>query len=129
MRLLLDTHIFLWLISDHPNLSEILRGSIADSRNEVYLSVVSIWEVTVKYQIGKLTLPEEPSLYLPKQRSRHQIESLVLDEMSVAKLAELEPLHRDPFDRMLLCQALAHDLRLVTVDGSIRQYPNAPLLD
>jgi PIN domain nuclease of toxin-antitoxin system len=128
MRLLLDTHIFLWLISDDVSLSDGFRRAIVDSDNEVYLSVVSVWEVTVKHQLGKLTLPENPSLYLPRQRERHQIMSLVMDELSVARLSELESLHRDPFDRMLLCQALAHDLLLVTVDSAIQQYANAPLL-
>jgi PIN domain nuclease of toxin-antitoxin system len=128
MRLLLDTHIFLWLISDDASLSDGFRRAIVDSDNEVYLSVVSVWEVTVKHQLGKLTLPENPSLYLPRQRERHQIMSLVMDELSVARLNELESLHRDPFDRMLLCQALAHDLLLVTVDSAIQQYANAPLL-
>jgi PIN domain nuclease of toxin-antitoxin system len=128
MRLLLDTHIFLWLISDDASLSDGFRRAIVDSDNEVYLSVVSVWEVTVKHQLGKLTLPENPSLYLPRQRERHQIMSLVMDELSVARLSELESLHRDPFDRMLLCQALAHDLLLVTVDSAIQQYANAPLL-
>jgi PIN domain nuclease of toxin-antitoxin system len=128
MRLLLDTHIFLWLISDDVSLSDGFRRAIVDSDNEVYLSVVSVWEVTVKHQLGKLTLPENPSLYLPRQRERHQIMSLVMDELSVARLSELESLHRDSFDRMLLCQALAHDLLLVTVDSAIQQYANAPLL-
>jgi PIN domain nuclease of toxin-antitoxin system len=128
MRLLLDTHIFLWLISGNVSLPDDFRRAIVDLDNEVYLSVVSVWEVTVKHQLGKLTLPEHPSMYLPRQRERHQIMSLVMDELSVARLNELEPLHRDPFDRMLLCQALAHDLLLVTVDGAIQQYANAPLL-
>lgn len=127
MRLLLDTHIFLWLISGSTKLSDEARQAVTSLENEVYLSVVSVWEVTVKHQLGKLPLPNEPGLYLPKQRDRHQIESLSLDEMSVAQLMVLPPLHRDPFDRMLICQALAHDLRLVTVDGAIRQYPNVSL--
>jgi PIN domain nuclease of toxin-antitoxin system len=128
MRLLLDTHIFLWLISGNASLSDGFRRAIVNSDNEVYLSAVSVWEVTVKHQLGKLTLPENPSLYLPRQRERHQIMSLVMDELSVARLSDLDSLHRDPFDRMLICQALAHDLLLVTVDGAIQQYTNAPLL-
>ena len=77
----------------------------------------------VKYQLGKLPLPERPEAYLAKQRDRHQIASLALDELSVTQLAKLPPLHRDPFDRMLICQALQHDLTIATVDSAIRAYP------
>jgi PIN domain nuclease of toxin-antitoxin system len=106
MRILLDTHIFLWFISGDRQLSDKIRDAIRDFDNEVYLSAISVWEVIVKYQLGKLSLPESPEIYLPKQRDLHQISSLFFDEMSVVQLAELPPLHRDPFDRMLVCQAL-----------------------
>jgi len=78
-----------------------VRDIIRDPDNEIYLSVVSVWESIVKYQLGKLPLPESPETYLPKQRQRHQIVSLDLDESSVAQLTKLPPLHRAPFDRML----------------------------
>ena len=91
-------------------------------RNEIYLSVVSIWEAIVKYQLGKLPLPHPPERYLPKQRERHQISSLPLDEVSVSQLANLSPIHRDPFDHMLICQALEHGLTIVTVDDDICKY-------
>ncbi|APB34944.1 PilT protein-like protein [Gloeomargarita lithophora Alchichica-D10] len=106
MRILLDTHIFLWFISGHTQLSTDARDAIRDPDNEVYLSSVSIWEAIVKYHLGKLPLPEPPETYLPKQRNLHQIASLGLDESSVIQLVKLPPLHRDPFDRMLICQAL-----------------------
>ncbi len=81
-----------------------------------------MWETIVKYQLGKLPLPESPETYLPKQRDRHQIVSLNLDEGSVAQLTKLPLLHRDPFDRMLICQALQHGLTIATVDVAIRAY-------
>jgi PIN domain nuclease of toxin-antitoxin system len=81
-----------------------------------------VWETIVKYQLGKLPLPESPETYLPKQRDRHQIVSLNLDEGSVAQLTKLPLLHRDPFDRMLICQALQHGLTIATVDVAIRAY-------
>ncbi len=90
--------------------------------NAVYLSVVSVWESIIKYQLGKLPLPEPPETYLPKQRDLHQISSLVVDESSVAQLAKLPTLHRDPFDRMLICQALQNGLVIATVDAAIRAY-------
>lgn len=122
MRILLDTHIFLWFISGDAQLSTNVRDSIRDPDNEVYLSSVSVWEAIVKYQLGKLPLPESPATYLPKQRELHQIASLALDENSVIQLAKLPPLHRDPFDRMLICQALQNGLTIATVDTAVRAY-------
>lgn len=122
MRILLDTHIFLWFISGDIQLSRDVRDTIRNPDNEVYLSAISIWEAIVKYQLGKLPLPEHPETYLPKQRNLHQIVSLDLDEGSVAQLAKLPPLHRDPFDRMLICQALQNGLTIATVDAAVRAY-------
>ncbi|HET6312554.1 MAG TPA: type II toxin-antitoxin system VapC family toxin [Chloroflexia bacterium] len=123
MKLLLDTHVFLWFISGDPRILNVMLQSIRTPENEVYLSVVPLWEVLVKYELGKLPLPQIPESYIPLQRKRHLIDSLPLDEASVSHLANLPPLHRDPFDRMLLCQALEHDLTIVTVDEQIRAYP------
>lgn len=123
MRLLLDTHIFLWFIIGDRRLSENMRDNICDPDNEVYLSVVSLWEAIIKYQLGKLSLPQPPNVYLPIQRQKHQIASLSLNEASVSQLANLAKIHRDPFDRMLICQALEHGLTIVTVDDAICAYP------
>jgi PIN domain nuclease of toxin-antitoxin system len=128
MRRLLDTHIFLWFISGDARLPEDWRERIRDADNEVYLSVVSLWEAVVKHRLGKLPLPHPPETYLPTQRARHQIASLSLDETSVRHLAMLPAVHRDPFDRMLVCQALEHGLSIVTVDPVFGAYP-APTLD
>jgi PIN domain nuclease of toxin-antitoxin system len=122
MRLLLDTHTFLWLVSGDQRLPGAWREVIQDPGNDVYLSVVSLWESIVKYQLGKLPLPESPESYLPRQRDRHRVANLVLDEASVARLAQLPSLHRDPFDRMLVCQALHHGLTLATLDDAILGY-------
>jgi len=122
MKLLLDTHVFLWFISGDKRLPEGVRDSIRDLNNEIYLSVVSQWETTVKYQLGKLPLPHSPETYVPAMRQQHQITSLSLDEASVSRLASLPLLHRDPFDRMLICQALAHGLVPVTIDEALTKY-------
>jgi PIN domain nuclease of toxin-antitoxin system len=100
MKLLLDTHIFLWFINNDPRLFNQWRTLIRVSNNDVYLSVVSLWEVILKYQLGKLNLPQSPEIYLPLQRQRHFIKNLNLDAQSVSQLIKLPPLHRDPFDRM-----------------------------
>lgn len=79
-------------------------------------------EVILKYQLGKLIFPESPDIYLPKQRERHFIKNLELDEQSVIQLINLPLLHRDPFDRMLMSQAIGHKLTFMTVDSAIKAY-------
>jgi len=123
VKILLDTCEFLWLISGDPKLSPQSLSAILDPRNGVFLSTVSFWEISVKYGLGKLVLPEAPSVFVTRQRELHRIESLGLDENSVAQLSGLPALHRDPFDRMLICQALSHGLILASTDPLIRQYP------
>jgi PIN domain nuclease of toxin-antitoxin system len=123
MRLLLDTHVFLWYIAGDPRLPAAFRGPIQNSANEVYLSVASVWEAVIKFGIGKLPLPAPPQDYLPRQRGRHQIASLPINEATFIDLAKLPLLHRDPFDRILIAQALQHDLTLATVDDEVRAYP------
>jgi PIN domain nuclease of toxin-antitoxin system len=123
MKLLLDTHVFLWFINGDKRLPSAMLDTIRAPTNEVHLSVVSLWEALVKYQLGKLPLPASPASYLPLQRERHQIASLSLDEASITHLVKLPSLHRDPFDRMLICQAIEHGLTIATVDEAIRAYP------
>lgn len=124
MRLLLDTHIFLWYISGDGRLRDDIREVISDSRHEVYLSVISLWESLIKHELGKLPLPAAPEEYLPAQRKRHLIVSLPLNERSIAHLARLPDIHRDPFDRMLICQAIEHEMTIVTADDVICKYTN-----
>ncbi|MEZ4526881.1 MAG: type II toxin-antitoxin system VapC family toxin [Desulfobacterales bacterium] len=122
MKLLLDTHIFLWYISKDSRLPNAMLEAIRNPDNEVFLSVVSVWETIIKYQIGKLRLPQNPETYLPIQRKRHSISSLVLDESTVCHLSKLPSIHRDPFDRILICQAIEHGLTIATVDNAIKSY-------
>jgi PIN domain nuclease of toxin-antitoxin system len=123
MKILLDTCEFLWLITGDPKLSPGVAAAICDPANQVFLSSVSYWEISVKHSLAKLPLPESPARLIPGQRDKHQIASLVLDEAAVSRLDELPPLHRDPFDRMLVCQAQAHGLVIASSDALIRQYP------
>lgn len=127
MRLLLDTHIFLWYISGDSRLPPTLRTTIQDSANEVFLSVASVWEACIKHHLGKLPLPETPGTYLPEQRQRHLVASLPIEERALRHLAGLPPLHRDPFDRVLICQAIEGAMTLVTMDEAVRVYPIAVL--
>ena len=123
MRLSLDTHVFLWFISADRRLPDGWRGQIRDAANAVFLSVASVWEAVIKSQLGRLPLPEAAERYLPRLREQHRIGSLPVDEADVARLATLPPLHRDPFDRMIVSQASRHDLIITTVDDAIRAYP------
>ncbi len=127
MRLLLDTHSFLWYITNNPKLPRFAYDAIRDKSNEAFLSVVSAWEVFVKYKIGKLPLPTPADEYIESRRTAHRIANLDLGLAAVSQLLSLPDYHRDPFDRMLICQALQHDLTIVTSDDVFRRYP-APVL-
>jgi PIN domain nuclease of toxin-antitoxin system len=123
MRILLDTCTFLWLAADAPELSSRAREAFQAPDNEVYLSSVSAWEIAVKHVLGRLPLPEAPDTYVPRLRRDHGIDPLPLDEESALHLTRLPELHRDPFDRMLVCQAIVEGMVVLTPDASITQYP------
>ena len=123
MKLLLDTHIFLWFVGADPKLRTEWRDRIRDPDNDVFLSVASLWEVIVKHQQGKLPLPEPPEVYLPKMRQAHDIAALSITEEIACLLSTLPQLHKDPFDRILICQALHLGAVLMTEDEAIKAYP------
>lgn len=127
MKILLDTHVFLWYISADERLPPTSLDALRNPGNEIYLSVVSLWEIIIKYQRGKLPLPVSPEVYVPLQRRRHLLHSLDVDEASVTELVNLPALHRDPFDRLLICQARVHGMVVATVDEAVRRY-SVPLL-
>ena len=123
MRCLLDTCTFLWIIADARELSPAVREMFTNRANEMLLSAVSIWELSVKHALGKLPLPGVFDRFIVEQRERHGITALPLDEQAVLHLHKLPRLHRDPFDRMLICQTIEHDCVLLTPDPLITQYP------
>lgn len=123
MKVLLDTCTFLWLGLDSPELTETARKTVADNANEVFLSVVSTWEIAVKAGLGRLPLPRPVETYVPDLRARLGVESLPVDEETTLHLLKLPDLHRDPFDRMLVCQALVYGMTILTPDKGITQYP------
>lgn len=122
MKLLLDTHVFLWYISADHRLPHAWQNLIRDSANDVYLSTASVWEAVVKHSLGKLVLPEPPADYLPRLREEHQIATLPIEESTLRHLARLPNHHRDPFDRLLIAQAMQYELTLVTVDEAMVAY-------
>jgi len=123
VRLLLDTCTFLWLAGGSGSLSAVATRAIHTPSNDVLLSAVSAWEIAAKYRLGTLTLPEPPDRLIPIERELRGIESVAFDEESALQSLKLPTLHRDPFDRMLISQAIAHGLAIVTPDPAIAQYP------
>jgi PIN domain nuclease of toxin-antitoxin system len=123
VKLLLDTCAFLWFQADSPELSPIARAHILDSTNEVYLSAVSVWEIARKYAQGGISLPSHPSTLIPAVRKESGIESLSLTETDALAAEKLQLFHKDPFDRMLIAQALMGGLAIVTSDRAFEPYP------
>lgn len=125
MRLILDTCTFLWVASAEHRLSPLSRDLIADPENQILVSAATAWEIGVKHALGRLPLPQglTPAVFIPEARARHGLDSLPIDETDTFELARLPPLHQDPFDRMLICQAIARQAVIVTPDPLIGQYP------
>ena len=121
--MLLDTCTFLWWATDDASVPEGVRARLRNPDEQVFLSAVSVWEICVKHGLGKLPLPVAPSEYVPDRRRRLGIAALPLEEADVVSITRLPPLHRDPFDRMLVSQAIVRGLTLVTPDPAIRAYP------
>ncbi len=119
MNLLLDTHVFLWAIDDSPNLSSAAREAILDGRNIVYVSSATAWEISIKRGLGKLKLPRGD--YLEELRL-HRFTPLDISTEHALAVEDLPPHHRDPFDRMLIAQALEERLTLVTRDHRMSLY-------
>jgi PIN domain nuclease of toxin-antitoxin system len=123
VTLLLDACTFLWLAGGGKGLSPRASAAIQDPSNQAVLSSVSVWEIVTKYRSGRLTLPESPDTLIPTERALRGIDELRFDEESALHGLRLPPLHRDPFDRMLVSQALSGGLTIVTPDPLIAQYP------
>ena len=123
MKLLLDTCTFLWFQGDAPELSAKARAAILDPANEVYLSAVSGWEIGRKYARGFLELPARPEALIPQVRVESGILSLPLTEEEAILAEKLPLLHRDPFDRMIIAQALQQGMIVVTPDPAFGAYP------
>lgn len=122
MKLLLDTCAFLWLAGGQ-RLSPEATAAYRDPGNDVWLSAASVWEITIKYTAGRLALPEPPNRLIPTERRLRGIRALAIDEDAALQLLRLPALHRDPFDRMLVCQAISSGMAIVTPDPLIGQYP------
>jgi PIN domain nuclease of toxin-antitoxin system len=123
MRVLLDTCTFLWLVGGGREIPSRAAAAYQSPDTVVYLSAVSAWEIAVKYASGRMPLPEPPERLIPDERERLGIVTLPVDEESALHVTRLPSLHRDPFDRMLVSQAIVHGLTILTPDPLITQYP------
>ncbi|MBL8218830.1 MAG: type II toxin-antitoxin system VapC family toxin [Bryobacterales bacterium] len=122
MKVLLDTHIFLWAITDDPRLTNKQRAVFLDGGNDLYLSLASVWEMLIKVGIGKLPLPQPASPYIHKHAEKNRIVTLGIHAAHLAELEKLPPLHRDPFDRMLVAQARAEKMPILSSDPALKKY-------
>lgn len=122
MKILLDTQIFLWAIIGDKRLSKVQSAAYLDQTNDLYLSVASIWEMLIKYELGKLPLPSPAADYILRQMETNRIAMLAIRAGHLVELEKLPPYHRDPFDRMLVAQARSEGMPILSADKVIRKY-------
>ncbi len=122
MRILLDTQAFLWMLSGAADFSSKARKLVADPDNELFLSLASVWEIAIKSSIGKLKIAEPIATFIPAQMQANGIEQLDISFRHVARVAVLPFHHRDPFDRLLVCQAVEEGLVLLSADAVFDRY-------
>ena len=123
MKLLLDTHVFIWLDISPEKLSPTITAHLTNRENTLIVSVISIWEIQIKHQLGKLRLEHSLKEMIEAQQRANQIEILPVTLNQVLMLENLPYHHKDPFDRLLIAQAKAEDIPLVSNDGWMPQYP------
>jgi len=122
MKVLLDTHTFLWWITDDPKLSLRVRGIISDGENEIFISAATGWEIAIKSQIGRLRLPDEPQRFILEQLKINGMKSLPIEMRHALHISTLPTYHQDPFDRILIAQAQMEDLPVLSADQEIGKY-------
>lgn len=122
MNLLLDTHIFLWFVTDDSKLSTSLKDLIEDEDNVIYLSVASLWEMSIKYNLGKLTLVPSYQEFVEREVRETNLNLLAIELEHLMINATLPRHHGDPFDRIIIAQSMAENIPIITVDPVFHQY-------
>lgn len=121
MRFLIDTHTFLWLMTDSPQLSSHAKETL-ESDADLLISVASLWEIAIKNNIGKLSLSAPFEIFIPQQLTHNQIEILPITLQHLNLIITLPLHHRDPFDRLLICQSLAEQIPILSADKTLDRY-------
>ncbi len=122
MRALLDTHTFLWFIESDARLSVAARRLVIDPENDAFLSIGSVWEMAIKYRLGKLQVPQPLTTFIPDQLRRNSVTLLDITLDHLAPLTTLPLHHRDPFDRLLIVQAMFEDIPIISADAVFDAY-------
>jgi PIN domain nuclease of toxin-antitoxin system len=119
---LLDTHAWLWMLTEPARFRPEVRDLLTDPSQELLLSAVSSWEIAIKYRLGKLPLPEPPTTFVPDRIRRTGVTPLGVEHHHALQVSELPERHRDPFDRLLICQAQALGVAVITADPVFAGY-------
>ncbi len=122
MKLLLDTHIFIWWADDPGKLPANVRAELENENNTLVLSVVSAWEIQIKFQLGRLTLSSPLETLIESQRQTNDLQLLPVELPHVLGLQALPHHHSDPFDRLLIAQAITENCTFVSVDATVTTY-------
>jgi PIN domain nuclease of toxin-antitoxin system len=122
MRLLLDTHAFLWFITGDPKLSSTAERAIRDGTNELLLSVASVWEMAIKVRLDRLPIPQPLDSFVPLQLEINRISLLPIELQHTFEIARLPLHHRDPFDRLLIGQAMVETIPIISADDAFASY-------
>jgi PIN domain nuclease of toxin-antitoxin system len=123
----LDTHVWLWFTADPDRIADAVLKTLADPTVPVFLSAASTWEIAIKHGLGRLQLPDDPSVYVPEQMRKQGISGLSIEHSHTLSVAALPLHHRDPFDRLLVAQALITGMTIVTADKQLAAYDVALL--
>ncbi|MEM9271609.1 MAG: type II toxin-antitoxin system VapC family toxin [Cyanobacteria bacterium P01_F01_bin.143] len=122
MQALLDTNAFLWWVTNDSKLSSAARKVISDRQNHIFFSIVSAWEIVIKFQIGKLPLPESPEIYIPNRITYYGFMVLPITMEDVLQIGKLKRFHNDPFDRLLIAQSQLRNFPIITADKKFNLY-------
>jgi PIN domain nuclease of toxin-antitoxin system len=119
----LDTHSFLWFVTEDPKLSAVAQRVIAEGGNEPILSAACVWEIGIKVSIGRLPIPAPLDSFIPEQLRINRISLLPIELRHIFEMTRLPLHHRDPFDRLLIAQAIVEGLPVVSADPAFDNYP------
>lgn len=122
-RLLLDTHTFLWFIQNDLNLSDLAKNMARDPQNQVFLSTASVWEICIKFSLKKLTLPDPVIPFIDTELKKNRISVLPIGFHHLDEVSKLSLHHRDPFDRLIIAQAITEQMPLLSRDSAFDAYP------